>query len=163
MTNYHIRASKSQRLDLSTDYQFSNLPVTYLNEIQDEDMSILHPILDELLLTLAGEPNLGKIVAISTGSVVIFLLCILAACIYFPRFREYAKAFFIKIIPNNYLRKKLNKKKKQLATNLSLIEQAQAIEECETRKDLTEAGKRELTSKEEEKGARRKSRSRSSR
>ena len=36
-------------------------------------------------------------------------------------------------------------------------------EECETREDLTEAGKRELTSNEEEKGARRKSRSRSSR
>ena len=30
MTNYHVRASKSQRLDFTTDFQFLNIPVTYL-------------------------------------------------------------------------------------------------------------------------------------
>ena len=87
MNYYHVRASKSHRLDFTTDFQFTNIPVTYLSEIQDEDLSILHPIIDKLLLTSAGEPHLGKIAAISSGTVVIFLLCIVAACVYFPRFR----------------------------------------------------------------------------
>ena len=87
ITNYHVRASQSQRLDFTTDFPFTNIPVTYLSEIQDEDLSILHLIIDKLLLTSAGEPHLGKIAAISSGTVVIFLLCIVAACVYFPRFR----------------------------------------------------------------------------
>ena len=87
MTNYHVRASKSQRLDFTIDFQLTTIPVTYLSEVQDEDLSILHPIIDKLLLTSAGEPHVGKIAAISYRTVVIFLICIVAACVYFPRFR----------------------------------------------------------------------------
>ena len=60
MSNYHIKSSKSQRLNWGQDYEFSNLPITYLKEI-DEDTSILGPILDELLLTPAGEVDVAKV------------------------------------------------------------------------------------------------------
>ena len=108
MTNYHVRASKSQRLDFTNDFQYTNIPVTNLSENQAEDLSLLHIIIDKLLLTPAGEPNLGNIAAISSRTVGIFLLA--GACFYFPRFRECGKPFFLKLIPKhthtNYLRKK---------------------------------------------------------
>ena len=79
MTNYHVRASKSQKLDFTNDFKFTNIPVTYLIENQDEDLSILHPIIDKLLVTPAGEKNLGKIAALSSGTLVVFLICIAGA------------------------------------------------------------------------------------
>ena len=77
MTNYHIKSSKSQRLNRGSDYEFSNLPITYLSDIE-EDTSILHPILDELLLTPAGEIQGAKVAAISGGSFLILFLCVVA-------------------------------------------------------------------------------------
>ena len=86
-------------MDFSSDYQFANLPVSYLNEMEDVDMIVLNPILDELLLTTGGEIHLGKVTAILTGSVLIFILCVMSAYIKFRRLCECAKACFIKIIP----------------------------------------------------------------
>ena len=109
MTNYHIKASKSQRLNWGSDYEFSNLPITYLNEIE-EDTSILHPILDALLLTPAGEIHLAKVAALSGGSVLILLFCLVAAFIKFPKLHECSKACIVKLIPTKAHRSNLKKK-----------------------------------------------------
>ena len=82
-----------------------------------------------------GEIHSAKVAALSSGSVLILLLCLVAACIKFPKLHECSKVCIVKLIPTkahrSYLKKKLNRKKKVLATNLSLIETAQAIENQE--------------------------------
>ena len=59
MSNYHIRSSKRQRLSWGEDYEFSNLPVTYLTDFGQDD-SVLSPILYTLLLTPAGQVDFSK-------------------------------------------------------------------------------------------------------
>jgi hypothetical protein len=162
MTSYHIKSSKSQRLDWGEDYEFSNIPITYLQQI-DDDESILGPILDELLLTPAGEIDVAKVAAISGSTVVLILICIVGACLKFEKLRNCCKSCIVKSIPTkahtNYLKKKLRRKKKILAKNMSMLETAQSLEskaqEMEIRK--TKSDLIDETSR----GARRKSRSRS--
>ena len=70
MSNYHIKSSKSQILNWGDDYEFSNLPITYLKDF-DEDESVLSPILDQLLLSSAGEVHVAKVAALSGGNCLI--------------------------------------------------------------------------------------------
>jgi hypothetical protein len=149
-------------LDWGKDYSFSNIPITYLREI-DDDQSILSPILDQLLLTPAGNVDIAKVAAITGSTVLIILVCIMAACLKFERLRDCCKSCIIKCIPTkvhtSYLRKKLTRKKKILATNMSMLETAQSLEnkaqEMEIRKSKS------ILIDEKSLGARRKSRSRS--
>ena len=170
MSNYHIKSSKSQRLNWGNDYEFSNLPITYLSNFEEDD-SILSPILDQLLRTPAGEIHVAKVAATLGGTCLIIFLCLVGACIKFPKMRECFKTCLVKMISTqahkSYLKKKLHRKKKVLQTNLSMLETAQSIDhqelekaqalslEMETRKDHS------VELEEKACGARKKSRSRS--
>ena len=62
------------------EYQFDNLPRSIL---QDDDTSqfILHPILDTLLISPAGNISIEKVSLLTAGTLVFFLLCC-SACLY---------------------------------------------------------------------------------
>ena len=107
------------------DNKFSNLPVTYLKTF-DEDESVLSPILDQLLLRPAGEVHIAKVAGLSGGTCLIIFICLVGACIKFPKMRECFKTCLVKMIPSQ-----LHRKKKVLQTNLSMLETAQELEKAQ--------------------------------
>ena len=68
----HIHATRN---NWSQDYVFSNLPRTMLQEIESTD-SILNPLLDNMILSQAGQLSPLKIL----GWFVLFLIILACAC-----------------------------------------------------------------------------------
>merc|ERR1712074_67337 len=62
------------------DFNFDNLPKTVLDEI-DQELSIYHPIIDNLILDEAGQVSVEKVSALTGGTMVIIFLFI-AICLW---------------------------------------------------------------------------------
>ena len=62
------------------EYQFDNLPRSILED-DDTSQFILHPILDTLIISPAGNISIEKVSLLTAGTLVFFLLCC-SACLY---------------------------------------------------------------------------------
>ena len=75
------------------EYSFDNLPKSILQE-DDEDQSIIHPVVDALILSPAGQVSIQKVSLLTFGTVACFLICC-AGCIYkSEKFRNCLWEFF---------------------------------------------------------------------
>ena len=64
LTDFHLNAKRNKRLKWSKDYSFANLPSSYIT-VEEEDESVIVPLIDDLVLMAAGEPHIAKITALS--------------------------------------------------------------------------------------------------
>ena len=60
LTDFHLNARKNKRLDWSGEYSLANLPSSYIS-VKEENESLFNPLIDDLVLTEAGEPHIAKI------------------------------------------------------------------------------------------------------
>ena len=69
------------------DYKFSNLPHSFLGT-KPEDQSIFHPIVDQMILTPAGELSPAKVGGISSFFILLIGICCTLCIWKFPAYRN---------------------------------------------------------------------------
>ena len=134
LTDFHLNARRNKRLDWTGEYSFANLPASYIT-VLGEDESVISPIINDLILTEAGEPHIMKISALSASFVGLILVCCFAACYKCDNYRMFFKTLCMKCIPSQarqkYFKKKFKRKKKNLEANLNMVELTSRLEDRE--------------------------------
>ena len=111
------------------DFSFSNLPRSFLSQ-EEEEQSIFHPIIDDLILDDAGGISVSKVGGVS-GLIffVIFFSC--ALCLWkIPSYRNYIYKILTRIVQqcyNSCTSKSYREKKENLALRKDVADKKQML------------------------------------
>ena len=139
LTDFHLNAKRNKRLKWIKDYSFANLPSSYIS-MEEEDESVIAPLIDDLVLTAAGEPHIAKITALSSSFIGLILICCCVTCYKWDRYRNFFTAILKKCIPSQarqkYFKKKFERKKKNLDFFLNMLELTSKLEDWELERTM---------------------------
>ena len=99
LTDFHLNARRNKRLDWSGEYSFVNLPASYIT-VEEENESVIAPLIDDLVLTEAGEPHIAKISALSESFLGLVMICCFAACYKYDTYRNFFTSCLKKCVPS---------------------------------------------------------------
>ena len=68
MTDFHLIPRRNKKLNWNQDTKFANIPSTYVEPFEEDD-AVIAPIIDHLILDKMGQIHVGKVSAISGGTV----------------------------------------------------------------------------------------------
>ena len=112
LTDFHLNAKRNKRLKWSKDYSFANLPSSYIT-VEEEDESVIVPLIDDLVLTAAGEPHIAKITALSSSFVALIIIGCCITCYKCDGYRNFFTDILKKCIPSQARRAFIKKKFKK--------------------------------------------------
>ena len=134
LTDFHLNARRNKRLDWSGEYSFAILPASYIT-VEEENESVIAPLINDLVLTEAGEPHIAKISALSASFLGLVMICCFAACYKYDTYRNFFTSCLMKCEPSQarqkYFKKKFKRKKKNLEANLNMLELTSKLEDRE--------------------------------
>ena len=109
-----------------------NLPSSYIS-VEEEDDSVIAPLIDDLVLTSAGEPHITKITALSSSFVALIIIGCCITCYKCDGYRKFFIDILKKCIPSQakraFIKKKFKKEKKKLEGNSTMLELTSKLED----------------------------------
>ena len=78
MSDFQLKPRIYKKLNWNPDYKFANIPSTYVEPFE-EDEAVISPIIDNLILDEMGLLHVGKVSAISGGTVLLVCICCVGA------------------------------------------------------------------------------------
>ena len=110
------------------------MPASYIT-VEEENESVIAPLINDLVLTEAGEPHIAKISALSASFLGLVMICCFAACYKYDTYMNFFTSCLMKCVPSQarqkYFKKKFIRKEKNMEANSKVLELTSKLEDRE--------------------------------